>query len=373
MKIGLPREIKDNENRVALTPAGVYELARSGHTVYVQKGAGVGSGFDDADYSSVGASLLEKAGDVFGFSDMVVKVKEPQKEEYSLLKEGQILFTYLHLASEPELTRALIDKKIVGMAYETVERDGMLPLLMPMSEIAGRMSVQIGSRFLERPWGRGVLLGGVPGVKPGRVTIVGGGAVGINAARIALGMGAGVTILDCSGPRLRYLDDILRGQVQTLMSNVYNIAEEVEQADLLIGAVLIPGAKAPRLVTKEMVQKMKAGSVIVDVAIDQGACVETVDRVTTHSNPVYEAFGVVHYSVANIPGAVARTSTMALTNATLPYVVNIADKGWQKAIAENDGLASGVNVLRGSVTYPAVAESLGLKHIPLSEALETVA
>ncbi|MEW6273675.1 MAG: alanine dehydrogenase [Bacillota bacterium] len=372
MIIGVPKEIKDNENRVALTPAGVYELVKSGHRVYVQKGAGVGSGFPDEDYTSVGAGILDKPGDIFEAADMIVKVKEPLEQEYNLLKEGQILFTYLHLAAEPKLVRVLLQKKIIGIAYETVERDGMLPLLIPMSEIAGRMSVQIGAHFLERPWGRGILLGGVPGVKPAGVTIIGGGTVGINAARIALGMGAKVTILEKSESRLRYLDDIFGGRVQTLMSNACNIAEAVEEADLLIGAVLIPGARAPKLVTKEMVQRMRPGSVIVDVAVDQGACVETIDRVTTHSDPVYEAYGVIHYSVANIPGAVARTATLALTNATLPFVINVANKGWLSAVKDDSGLAKGVNVLQGTVTHPAVAESLGLQHSNLVSVLQGV-
>lgn len=373
MKIGILKEIKDTENRVAVTPVGVYELNRSGHLVYIQKGAGLGSGFEDAEYITAGARILEIPRDIYEAADMIVKVKEPLKEEYQLLKEKQILFTYLHLAAEPELAAVLLEKKIVGIAYETIERDRALPLLMPMSEIAGRMSIQIGARFLERPFGKGILLGGVPGVKTACVAIVGGGTVGINAAKIALGMGARVTILDMSETRLRYLDDIFSGRAQTLISDPYNIAEAVEKADLLIGGVLIPGAKAPKLVTRAMVQRMKAGSVIVDVAVDQGACVETVDRVTTHTNPVYESCGVIHYSVANIPGAVARTATLALTKATLPYMLKIADKGWLTMINEDSGLAKGVNTLDGAVTHPSVAESVGLQHTPLSEVVPRVA
>jgi alanine dehydrogenase len=372
MIIGVPKEIKDNENRVALTPAGVYELTRLGHRVCIQEGAGVNSGFSDDDYFCAGAEVLKEAGDVFAASDLIVKVKEPQPSEYHLLKEGQVLFAYLHLAAEPELTNALLQKKVVGIAYETVEKDGVLPLLRPMSEIAGRMAVQIGAHFLERPWGKGVLLSGVPGVKPGQVTIVGGGVVGMNAARIALGMGAKVTVLEKNESRLCYLDENFRGRVQTVMSNVYNIAEAVEEADLLIGAVLVPGARAPRVVTNEMVKRMKPGSVIVDVAVDQGACVETVDRVTTHSNPTYEAYGVVHYSVANIPGAVARTATFALTNATMPYLVKIATMGWLSAVREDRGLAKGINVLHGVVTHPAVAESLGLQYTPADAVLQAL-
>lgn len=369
MIIGVPKEVKDNENRVALTPAGAYELTRLGHRVYVQKEAGAGSGFRDDDYTRAGAEILKRPEEVFAVSELVVKVKGPVAGEYHLLKEGQILFTYLHLAAEPELTKILLQKKIVGIAYETVERDGVLPLLIPMSEIAGRMAVQIGVHFLERPWGKGVLLGGVPGVKPARVVITGGGTVGINAARIALGMGARVIVLDKNEARLRYFDDLFGGRVQTLMSNAYNLAEAVAEADLLIGAVLIPGARAPRLVTKEMIQRMELGSVVVDVAIDQGGCIETVDRITTHSNPVYEAYGVIHYSVANIPGAVARTATLALTNVTLPYVMKIAAGGWLNVVKEDDGLAKGVNVLRGAVVHPAVAESLGLPGSSLGDVL----
>lgn len=373
MKIGLLKEIKDTENRVAVTPVGVYELNRSGHQVYMQKGAGLGSGFEDGQYKLAGARVLEKPEEVYDTSDMIIKVKEPLREEYALLRERQILFTYLHLAAEPELTAVLLEKKIVGIAYETIEKDRTLPLLMPMSEIAGRMSIQIGARFLERPFGKGILLGGVPGVKTAEVTIAGGGTVGINAAKIALGMGARVTILDMSEPRLRYLDDIFSSRAQTLISDAYNVAEAVEKADLLIGGVLIPGAKAPKLVTREMVQKMRPGSVIVDVAVDQGACVETVDRVTTHTNPVYESHGVIHYCVANIPGAVARTATLALTKATLPYLIKIANKGWLAMVNEDSGLAKGINTLDGAITHPSVAESVGLKYTPLSEVLQRVA
>ncbi|MBO8137579.1 MAG: alanine dehydrogenase [Desulfotomaculum sp.] len=371
MKIGVPKEIKDNENRVAITPAGVQTLVRHGHEVYIEKSAGVGSGINDEDYMAVGAKMLDTPAEVFETADMIVKVKEPQPQEYPLFKEGQILFTYLHLAPEPELTRALMEKKVVGIAYETVQlADGSLPLLTPMSEVAGRMSIQIGAQFLEKPkGGMGVLLGGVPGVPPAEVVIIGGGVVGTNAAKMAIGMGAQVTIVDISVERLRYLDDIFGGRIKTLKSNSFNIAEAVKYADLLIGAVLIPGAKCPHLVTEEMVKTMKKGSVIVDVAIDQGGSIETIDRVTTHSNPVFEKHGVMHYSVANIPGAVARTSTFALTNVTMPYALTLANKGFLKAVKEDPALAKGVNVIDGHCTYKAVAEAHNLPYTPLEEVL----
>lgn len=363
MRIGVPKEIKNNENRVGLTPAGAEALAKAGHEVLVEQGAGLGSGFADADYIAVGASLFADKQKLFAESEMIIKVKEPLPEEYDLFHEGQILFTYLHLAPEPELTAALLKHKVTGIAYETVVgKDGRsLPLLAPMSEIAGRMSVQIGAQFLEsRYGGAGVLLGGVSGVAPGQVVIIGGGVVGTNAAKIAVGLGARVTVIDLSIERLRYLDDVFGGRIATVMSNSYNIAEWVARADLLIGAVLVPGAKTPQLVTEDMVKTMRPGSVIVDVAIDQGGSIATCDRVTTHENPTFTKHGVVHYSVANIPGAVSRTSTMALTNATLPYALRIASKGWAAACHEDPGLAEGLNTIAGKLVNQPVADALGL-------------
>lgn len=363
MRIGVPAEIKNNENRVAMTPAGVVHLISSGHEVYVQSRAGLGSGFTDEQYIEAGAKIV-RSGDEAWSMEMVMKVKEPLPEEYQYFREGLILFTYLHLAAEQELTKALIEKKVVAIAYETVELPNRtLPLLTPMSEVAGRMAAQIGANFLEKPnGGKGILLAGVPGVKRGKVTIIGGGVVGTNAAKIAIGLGADVTIIDLSPERLRQLDDIFGTQIKTLMSNTYNIAEAVKESDLVIGAVLIPGAKAPRLVTEDMVKSMSTGSVIVDVAIDQGGIVETIDRITTHSNPTYEKHGVVHYAVANMPGAVPRTSTIALTNVTVPYALQIANKGYVKACLDNEVLLKGVNVVNGYVTYAAVAEALGLEY-----------
>ncbi len=368
MIIGVPKEIKNWENRVSLTPSGVKTLVEQGHTVFIQSTAGLGSGFSDEEYENAGAKIILEIADVYKKSDMIIKVKEPQKSEYDLLKEGQLLFTYLHLAVEPELTKALLKHKVNGIAYETIQTaKGELPLLTPMSEIAGRMAVQIGATFLENPHGgRGVLLGGVPGVTPADVVIIGGGVVGLNAAKIAYGMGASVTLIDLNLNRLRYIDDIFHGKVQTLMSNSFNIAESAKYADLLIGAVLIPGRKAPHLVSEEVVKQMKKGSVIVDVAIDQGGIFETIDRVTTHENPVYEKHGVMHYYVANIPGAVARTATIALTNATLPYVLKLANQGLIKAVKACEELASGVNTCQGHLVSNAVAESLKLPHKELS-------
>lgn len=367
MRVGVVKEIKNNENRVAMTPAGVSALKRAGHEIIIETQAGVGSGIEDQEYVEAGARIANSNKEVFEAAEMIMKVKEPLPPEYDLFREGQILFTYLHLAPEPELTRALMRKKVVSIAYETVQlADGSLPLLTPMSEVAGRMATQIGAHFLEKPQGgRGVLLGGVPGVPPADVVVIGGGVVGTNAAKVAVGMGASVTILDINAERLRYLDDIFGGRLVTLMSNSYNIAAAVRRADLLIGAVLIPGARAPHLVSEEMVKTMKPGSVIVDVAIDQGGSIETIDRVTTHSNPTYVKHGVVHYSVANMPGAVARTSTFALTNATLPYALQLANKGWKQAIKEDQALAKGVNVLDGKITYRAVAEAHNLEYTPL--------
>ncbi len=367
--IGIPKEIKADEARVALTPAGVVTLKAAGHRILVETNAGVGSGFEDDDYAAAGASLTSDKRELFDKADMICKVKEPLQSEYGLLHESQVLFTYLHLAPDREQTLALLKAKIIGIAYETVEVNGTLPLLTPMSEIAGRMATQIGAHLLEKPQGgRGVLLGGVPGVAPGEVVVIGGGVVGTNAARVALGLGAHVCILDINADRLRMIDDIWGGRIVTLASNPYSVAEAVARADLLVGAVLIPGARAPKLVTEDMVKRMKPGSVIVDVAIDQGGCVETIDRVTTHRNPVYVKHGVVHYSVANMPGAVARTSTLALTNATLPYAVKIANDAIQ-AIKTVKGLDKGVNVFRGKLTFQAVALAHGLDYVPLEKAM----
>jgi alanine dehydrogenase len=369
MIVGVPREIKANENRVAITPAGVDELVKAGHTVVVETGAGLGSGISDQEYVASGARLLPAAADVFATADLILKVKEPLPPEYDLFREEQVLFTYLHLAPDREQTEALMRKKVAAIAYETVQlENGALPLLTPMSEVAGRMSIQVGAQFLEKPYGgRGVLLGGVPGVPPAEVVILGAGTVGYHAAKMAIGMGAQVTILDRNANRLRYLDEILHGNVITVMSNAYNIERAVRYADLLVGGVLIPGAKAPRLVTEEMVKGMKPGAVIVDVAIDQGGCIETIDRATTHADPVYVKHGVVHYAVANIPGAVARTSTYALTNATLPYALEIANKGYRMAVLQNPALAKGINVLKGRVVYKAVAEAHNLAYVPWNE------
>lgn len=360
MIIGVPKEIKNNENRTSITPAGVMTLVQAGHRVLVEKSAGAGSGINDNEYLSAGAEILACREGLFDCAEMIVKVKEPLTQEYHLFRRGQVLFTYLHLAADPGLARALVERGVVGIAYETVQRqDGSLPLLTPMSQIAGRMAPQIGARLLENAnLGKGVLMGGVPGVPPARVTILGGGTVGTNAAKVALGMGALVTILDVNLERLAYLDDVFQGHVTTLVSNAYNIAGAVKNCDLLIGAVLIPGAKAPRLVTDEMVRGMSPGSVIVDVAIDQGGSIETVDRATTHDAPFYVKHDVVHYSVANIPGTVARTSTFALSNATLPYIVSLANKGYKRAIAEDPSLDKGVNILDGRVVHPVVAEAV---------------
>ncbi|MED4206009.1 alanine dehydrogenase [Neobacillus mesonae] len=370
MFIGVPKEIKNNENRVALTPAGVLSFKNAGHSVLVEKGAGIGSGFADEDYAKAGAEIIDGAENVWAKADMIMKVKEPLESEYQYFRSGLILFTYLHLAAEPELAKALKEKGVIAIAYETVSVNRTLPLLTPMSEVAGRMAAQIGAQFLQKNnGGQGILLAGVPGVNRGKVTIIGGGIVGTNAAKMAIGLGADVTIIDLSADRLRQLDDIFGNQVKTLMSNPYNIAEAVKEADLLIGAVLIPGAKAPKLVTEEMVKTMKAGSVIVDVAIDQGGVVETSDHVTTHDNPTFQKHGVIHYSVANMPGAVPRTSTIALTNVTVPYALQIANKGVFKAITENPSLKLGVNVAAGEITYEAVAKDLGYSYVSVEEAL----
>jgi alanine dehydrogenase len=371
MRIGVPTEIKDNEYRVGLTPGGVRDLTADGHDLLVQKGAGLGSGFTDDEYVGAGAKILPDADAVYAEADMIVKVKEPIDPDLKRMKDSQLLFTYLHLAPVPDLTETLMKKKITGVAYETItdERKRTLPLLTPMSEVAGRMSVHVGAYYLHKPnGGRGVLLGGVPGVLPVDVIIIGGGVVGTNAAKMAVGLGAKVTILDTNLDRLRQLDDIFRGTVQTLASSRAHLEEAVERADLLIGGVLIPGAAAPKLVTRDMIRTMKKGAVIVDVAIDQGGCVETA-RPTTHSNPVYEVDGVVHYCVANMPGAVPRTSTIALTNATLPYTRMLARKGFEAAVREDSGLGEGVNVYKGEITYEAVAVSQSRKYVPLNQLL----
>ncbi|WP_141504700.1 alanine dehydrogenase [Paenibacillus luteus] len=364
MKIGLVKEIKNNENRVALTPGGVKELIGQGHQIFVEKNAGLGSGFDDAQYLDAGGMVLEDKRELFNKSDMIVKVKEPIASEYELFKPGQALFAYLHLSAELSLSKMLIEKKISGIAFETVQLgNGQLPLLAPMSEVAGRMSVQIGATMLQKyNGGMGILLGGVPGVSSAEVVIVGGGVVGTNAAKMAIGLGAKVTILDVDKNRLVYLDDIFRGQITTLICNEYNVAQAVKQADLLIGAVLIPGAKAPKIVKEDMVKTMKKGSVIVDVAIDQGGSIETIDRVTTHDDPYYEKYGVVHYSVANMPGAVPRTSTFALEAAMLPYLVKLANKGIEQALTEYTDLRLGLNTYDGAVTCKPVAISLGVDY-----------
>ena len=365
MIIGIPKEIKNNENRVALTPAGAKELVKRGHTVYVQHTAGENSGFPDSAYETVGAKILPSISDVYQTAEMIVKVKEPIAVEYPLVRKGQLVFTYFHFASDEKLTLAMMDSGSVCLAYETVENpDGTLPLLIPMSEVAGRMSIQEGARFLEKPQGgKGILLGGVPGVKPARVLVLGGGIVGYNAALMAAGMGADVTIADISLPRLRHLEEIMPANVRTLYSSTHNIETELPATDLVIGAVLIPGAKAPHLITKEMLGLMKPGSVLVDVAIDQGGCFET-SHPTTHADPVYTVDGIVHYCVANIPGAVPQTSTLALTNATLPYVLELADKGWKEACKEDKTLYPGLNIIEGQIVYPAVAEAFGLPCYP---------
>src|SRR5579863_1384066 len=358
MIIGVPKEIKDNEARVGVTPAGVKALTEAGHKVLVETHAGELSGFTDASYQDAGAEIVGDAGNVWGKSDTVVKVKEPIDQEYVYFREGLVLFTYLHLAPIPVLTNKLLESKVIGIAYETVrDRQGPLPLLTPMSEVAGRMSVQVGAAYLEKEHGgRGILLGGVPGVPPAHVTIVGGGIVGTNAARIALGFGAKVTLVDLNLNRLREIDDIFNGRVYTLSSNSYNVAHATAEADLVIGAVLIPGATAPKIVTRAMVSKMKKGAVIVDVAIDQGGCVETA-RPTSHSNPSYVVDGVVHYCVTNMPGAVPHTSTLALTNATFPYLMKLARQGTREALKNDPGLAEGLNTWMGTLTHRGVAES----------------
>ena len=369
MRIGCPKEIKPQEGRVGLTPAGVDALVRAGHEVYMEHNAGISSGFTDDEYVSVGAKILAEAAQVYEMAEMIVKVKEPLEPEYGLLKEGQILFTYLHLAPDPEQTQVLLKKKVTAIAYETVQlADGSLPLLAPMSEVAGRLAIQIGANLLEANCGgRGILLGGVTGVERGNVVIVGGGNVGLNAARVAVGLGANVTILDINVKRLAYLDDIFGGRVQTLLSNSYNIARAVRDADLVVGCVLIPGAKAPKLVTEEMVKTMRPGSALIDVAIDQGGSIESIDRVTTHAEPRFVKHGVLHYSVANMPGAVPRTSTLALTGATLPYALKIAKLGVEAACKADPALMKGLNTYNGHLTFKAVAEAQNLPYTDPAE------
>lgn len=358
MQIGIPKEVINNENRVAMTPAGVVSLISAGHEVYIETGAGLGSGFTDQDYEEAGAKIVSTAEEAWD-KDFIMKVKAPIEDEFRYLREDLILFTYLHLANEEELTKELLKNKVTAIAYETVQLPNRsLPLLTPMSEVAGRMSVQIGAQYLEKTYGgQGILLSGVPGVQRGKVTVIGGGIVGTNAAKMAVGFGAEVTIIDINTNRLRELEDIFGRQVMTLVSNPYNIAQAVKDSDLVIGAVLIPGARAPKLVTEEMVKMMKPGSVIIDIAIDQGGIFETSDRVTTHDNPVYVKHGVIHYAVANMPGAVPRTSTFALTNATIPYALQIANKGYKQACLENEALLKGLNTLKGYITHQGVAEA----------------
>ncbi len=373
MIIGVPKEIKNNENRVALTPAGVAELVKHGHDVRVQRTAGEGSGFADAEYESAGATLLATIEDTYAQAEMIMKVKEPIESEYSFIRENQLLFTYFHFASYEPLTHAMIARKAICLAYETVERpDRSLPLLVPMSEVAGRMSIQEGAKYLEKPLkGRGILLGGVPGVPPAKVLVLGGGIVGTQAAKMAAGLGADVTILDVSLPRLRYLSDVMPN-VKTGMSNEYTIREMIKTSDLIIGAVLIPGAKAPHLITRDMLKTMRPGTVLVDVAVDQGGCIETC-KPTTHEDPTFIIDEVVHYCVANMPGAVPYTSTLALTNATLPYAIQLANKGWQKACADNNDLKLGLNVVQGKVVYKGVSDAFGLPYEDVSNVLNTEA
>lgn len=362
MIIGVPKEIKNNENRVALTPAGAFELVKRGHSVFVQKTAGVGSGFSDAEYKSVGAKILNSIEAVYKKAEMIIKVKEPIKKEYPLIKKGQLVFTYFHFASYKPLTTAMIKSKATCLAYETVElKDRSLPLLVPMSEVAGRMAIQEGAKYLEKPVkGRGVLLGGVPGVPPGKVLILGGGIVGTQAAKMAAGLGATVTILDINLQRLRHLADIMPANVTTLYSNEFNIRRLIKNHDLIVGAVLIPGAKAPNLISRKMLKEMRPGTVLVDVAVDQGGCIETC-KPTTHNKPTYIIDDVVHYCVANMPGAVPYTSTLALTNATLPYAIKLAEQGWQKACKNDEALKLGLNVIDGKVVYKGVADAFKLK------------
>ncbi len=360
MRIGIPKEVMNNENRVGIAPAGVSILVEQNHDIMIEKNAGINAGFSNEDYEAAGATIVESAAEAWDV-EMVLKVKEPQPEEFKFFREDLIIFAYFHLAAFPELTKKLADEKIIAIAYETVQVNGTLPLLTPMSEIAGRMSPQIGAQFLEKTYGgKGILLGSVPGVKRGKITIIGGGVVGTNAAKIAVGLGADVTIIDLNSERLRQLDDIFGSNINTLTSNPFNIAGAVQEADLVIGAVLIPGARAPKLVTEEMVKTMQPGSVIIDVAIDQGGIFETADEVSTHDNPTYTKYGVIHYAVSNMPGAVPQTSTISLTNATVLYALEIANKGYRQASLDNEAILKGLNTLKGSVVYKAVAEAHNL-------------
>jgi len=363
MTIGIPKEIKTNENRVSLVPSGALTFTQQGHTVLVETNAGAGSGFDDESYRKAGAEIVKTPKEIYERADMIMKVKEPLPPEYPLIRKGQIVFTYFHFASSRELTEAMVKSRSIAIAYETVQKaDGSLPLLIPMSEVAGRMAPQEGAKYLEKAMGgRGILLGGVPGTEPADVAVIGGGIVGTNAAKIAAGFGAKVTILDNNLYRLRYLDDVMPKNIVTMMSNHYNILKSIKKADLVIGAVLIPGARAPHLVTREMLKEMKPGSVIIDVSVDQGGCVETC-KPTTHENPTFVIDGVVHYCVANMPGAVPFTSTVALTNATLPYALEIASKGYAKAIATNNEIRLGLNMIDGKITYKGVAEAFNMKY-----------
>lgn len=371
MIIGVPKEIKNNENRVALTPAGVKEFTKNGHEVYIQSTAGEGSGFADDQYEQAGAKILPTLAETYAIAEMIMKVKEPIEPEYKLVKEGQLLFTYFHFASYEPLTKAMMESGAVCLAYETVEKsDRSLPLLVPMSEVAGRMAIQEGAKYLEKPMGgRGILLGGVPGVRPAKVLILGGGVVGTNAAKMAAGMGADVTIMDVNLSRLRYLDDVMPANVNTFMSNEYNIRELIETHDLIVGAVLIPGAKAPHLITRDMLKDMKPGTVLVDVAVDQGGCIETC-KPTTHQDPTYVVDDVLHYCVANMPGAVPYTSTLALTNATLPYALQLANKGWKQACKDNRELLLGLNVINGEIVYDGVANAFDLPFVPAEKYLD---
>lgn len=363
MKIGIPKEIKNNENRVSLTPAGAYALIKAGHEVYVETNAGIGSSFTDNEYQEVGAVIVKTAKEVFEISQLVLKVKEYLEEEYCYLKKGQLIFTYLHIANDEAFAKALLEHEATAIAYETVEKNHTLPLLTPMSEVAGRMAVQIGATMLQSSHGgRGVLLGGVPGVMPAEVVVIGGGMVGFNAAKIASGLGAQVHVFDINADRMAYIDDISGGRIHTVYNNEYNLRQALRTADLVIGAVLVPGAKAPKIVTKEMVQEMKKGSAIVDVAIDQGGCIETSDHITTHDHPYFERYGVMHYSVANMPGAVPRTSTLALSNATLPYILKLAQKGVE-ALKDDEGFKKGLNTHKGKLTCKAVAEALHMSYV----------
>ncbi len=368
MIIGIPKEIKENENRVAITPAGIKEFNKKGHQVLIQKNAGLGSGITDSDYTKLGASVIEKSKDIFEQADMIIKVKEPMPEEYPFIKSGQIIFTYFHLASSKSLTKTMISKHCICIAYETIEtNDGNLPLLSPMSEVAGKMAGHIAAYYLALPYGgSGILMGGVPGIKPANVLIIGGGTVGTNAAIVSAGIGANVTILDINLKRLKYLNDIMPKNVNLLISNQYNIEKEIRNTDALIGATLITGAAAPKVVTEEMVKTMKPNSVIIDVAIDQGGCIET-SKPTSHNRPVFKIHNVLHYCVANMPGAFPKTSTYALTNVTLPYALEIATKGYQKAIISNPEIAKGLNIIDGKITYKPVAEAFGFKYYPIEE------